>query len=1015
MGNTVLLAQPTAGIASMELPPSNDLLGDTLVIAFTGSDPRTLERGKWAIASKGKYLQAAKHRKMVCEAFADVHINESKCEEVFQEESVPEPVRRCVVEMPEVNEVKQHFPGLAGEDVQGRGGKDENEGEAEESGASAEETSEVEPQPVAEATIAVNHCVDEDPSSVLASLQAKVSMLQEEASTVLRNEAACKLEHEGQTFCSEDAGGRDVCREIMVDLQTTAVKMGREARLKVEAAITAAEHEHSVSAKGLAVPIGEPMSFYHPATWAACFPEFVYGDGVPNLDRRCGLTFEEIFQILLNRQELQYTVPGEAQAFVAPSSNRFASPEMVAIFADVRRRLALLSSARALVSRAGFTKDMQLIAQATSADFMEALNLCGPEGGVQEVLRNPKTSAALKTVLRNLSICTANIPGTDGRKMVQRHIGHSMNVIFGPCSLFVTFNFADTRSKIVHKLFTDAAKNPEELTIQLLEDNPAMPSLRDMHRLVAQNPRVQSKFFLFMLGLFVRHVLGIDDCWWGKHKIAKPVVPGKEDDACCSLRPCLLPFAIACMGPGESQERGFEHAHIKVHGLTAADGQRIRRLLQQPDADLDAALKYWRRTTIDYAKSLLQESATWTGKSLGLELAPIGFTTEQQRQTRFDGGNEEDGQQRPYLAVSEADVDGHMQREQALAWAEKRSCRGYMDVPLTGACNSQLPCYRLPGAFGGIADANSSLSRLPWEKTADGTAVVVSKATSKPATFEELREDALLFSKAFAEDVRKCFFFSQMHKCVESCVKYVKSRASKAQQVQKNRAPLCRAGFFHIVNIGQSVAGTGKRKRRRGKRLREEAEVDEDPSSKSFGRIQLPRDHPFLSVSSDVAQVLGRCNIDVQFLDLLAPSNVESSFAPGDVQGPRWLRALGVRTVSEQAMPVANILAYMYRAMHNCDFYITKYVAKPLQSMKSVIEQMKYAMLRMEEEVRQAGGIQGGAQVQPPDTQAAAIRTLLKIAHAANRCYWQSATELCTTLLTGGDMLQSHVVQTAAW
>jgi len=49
------------------------------------------------------------------------------------------------------------------------------------------------------------------------------------------------------------------------------------------------------------------------------------------------------------------------------------------------------------------------------------------------------------------------------------------------------------------------------------------------------------------------------------------------------------------------------------------------------------------------------------------------------------------------------------------------------------------------------------------------------------------------------------------------------------------------------------------------------------------------------------------------------------------------------------------------------------------------------------------------------ELQAAAKKTLLKIAHAANRCYWQSATELCTIIMTGGDMLQSHVAQTDPW
>ena len=120
-------------------------------------------------------------------------------------------------------------------------------------------------------------------------------MLQDEASNVRKNEAASKLEHDGEKFRCEDAGGRGVCQEIMVDLQATVRKMGRAAQLKVEAAITAAEEGHLVASKGLAVPTKEPLSFYHPATWPACFPEFVYGDGVPNLERKWSLHSKKFF------------------------------------------------------------------------------------------------------------------------------------------------------------------------------------------------------------------------------------------------------------------------------------------------------------------------------------------------------------------------------------------------------------------------------------------------------------------------------------------------------------------------------------------------------------------------------------------------------------------------------------------------------------------------------------------------------------------------------------------------
>ena len=74
-------------------------------------------------------------------------------------------------------------------------------------------------------------------------------------------------------------------------------------------------------------------------------------------------------------------------------------------------------------------------------------------------VRHPETSKASKA-LRTLMLCPANIPGTDGRKMVQRHVGHAMNFVYGNCILLATFNFADT-SKPVHKLYVDGRVRSE--------------------------------------------------------------------------------------------------------------------------------------------------------------------------------------------------------------------------------------------------------------------------------------------------------------------------------------------------------------------------------------------------------------------------------------------------------------------------------------------------------------------------------------------------------------------------
>ena len=118
--------------------------------------------------------------------------------------------------------------------------------------------------------------------------------------------------HEGRSFKCQDEGGRQVCREIVVDLQSTVQRLGRESKLKVEEAVSQSQAAQAVNSYGLAVPTNEPLSFYKASTWPACFTEFVYGDGVPNLSPGTGHFYlRKSFAVLVNRQELQYTIPGE--------------------------------------------------------------------------------------------------------------------------------------------------------------------------------------------------------------------------------------------------------------------------------------------------------------------------------------------------------------------------------------------------------------------------------------------------------------------------------------------------------------------------------------------------------------------------------------------------------------------------------------------------------------------------------------------------------------------------------
>ena len=85
---------------------------------------------------------------------------------------------------------------------------------------------------------------------------------------------------------------------------------------------------------------------------------------------------------MINLEEMQYSLPSDAEPYVAASRNRFGSPEIIAVLGDVVRRLKLLKGTKAAVGRKGFSADLRAIAEATSEDFFAAMNIAGPREGI---------------------------------------------------------------------------------------------------------------------------------------------------------------------------------------------------------------------------------------------------------------------------------------------------------------------------------------------------------------------------------------------------------------------------------------------------------------------------------------------------------------------------------------------------------------------------------------------------------------------------------------------------------
>ena len=94
----------------------------------------------------------------------------------------------------------------------------------------------------------------------------------------------------------------------------------------------------------------------------------------------------------------------------------------------------------------------------------------------------------------------------------------------------------------------------------------------------------------------------------------------------------------------------------------------------------------------------------------------------------------------------------------------------------------------------------------------------------------------------------------------------------------------------------------------------------------------------------------------------------------------------------------------MFQAAHNCDFYITKYHAKPMAQLQSLFSNISSGLKWLEEEETSNKGAE-----QPVDAaKERARKTTLKIANAANRSSWCSCCEMASFIKTGAMARKTH-------
>ena len=82
--------------------------------------------------------------------------------------------------------------------------------------------------------------------------------------------------------------------------------------------------------------------------------------------------------------------------------------------------------------------------------------------------------------------------------MSLRQLGFALNLYDGPLSIFLTTNFADMYSPITAVLMNGAGEPLGKREVNLLDNEPHMPTLQAMHRALAKHPMLQVDLFLLL-------------------------------------------------------------------------------------------------------------------------------------------------------------------------------------------------------------------------------------------------------------------------------------------------------------------------------------------------------------------------------------------------------------------------------------------------------------------------------------------------------------------------------------
>ena len=365
----------------------------------------------------------------------------------------------------------------------------------------------------------------------------------------------------------------------LVDLRKLAKKMGGEYQQQMTDALASARmvDGKANTPRTLHIRSGKPVNMFEAQAWAAAFVEFFYGDCAPNLARPQKVGLRELFHYLATREELEYSLEADKDdplipggCYRAPSQSRWNTPEFMAIFADVVRKLRILQTTKHMWEGAApkWRIDIQAICDAKVEHFEQLAAILARHGqqSMPEMMRAAAEHKLLPLfkALQYVTFQTANIPLTQGYKMSLRQLGFALNVYDGPLSIFLTTNFADMYSPITVVLMNGAGEPLGKREVNLLDNEPHMPTLQAMHRALAKHPMLQVELFLLLDDL-VHTELCCMEAFIGMRRYGiGDKQPVREDDFASSIQIGIAQFPRSSLKPLEALGRGFALSLIHI-------------------------------------------------------------------------------------------------------------------------------------------------------------------------------------------------------------------------------------------------------------------------------------------------------------------------------------------------------------------------------------------------------------------------------------------------------------------